>query len=361
MPTVSESQTILSRYAGANNTYLARLNEVRARLIQSGNWEKDEITLPVYADAQGLSIVSVDRRDSILAGALSNSSVLCSGNPLGVSNGWSQFDKMGLGYGGLTQDFTEVFGEFAVFNEWTDPMRIRLRPEVSETAIIYLKGTLANREVWALNGATWEAREKLTLSGTSAITSTQYFEAEGFRAKKAATTGRIFVYSLDDAGVETLIAIWGTETLPRYRRYRVPQCEDVSPVEESSGESQGGSYSRAQFDAMFSDAGEVTVSTTATTDLSYVAFFLKTLRVIASAGTYAHSFTLDTTNPKSGAVFRLSLELAASAGITINVYNESTGGTLLRQVVGDSSNATYLTLIFSFNGTAWRYAGSESL
>jgi len=35
---VSEAQTLLARYVGANDTFLERLNLVRARLLQQGNW-----------------------------------------------------------------------------------------------------------------------------------------------------------------------------------------------------------------------------------------------------------------------------------------------------------------------------------
>lgn len=365
MLTLSETETLLSRYAGANNDFTSRLNEVRARLIQSGSYLKEEITLPVYADSAGHSIVSIPRRDTILAGAITTENVLCAGDPMGVRNGWSQFNKMGLGYGGLTNDFTEVFGEFAVFNEWSDPMRIRLVPDVSESGSVYLSGKLAGEDVWALNGVTWEKRELLTFSGSSQITSVKYYDAEGFRGLKPTTNGDVKVYTIDDDGVATLVAIWeAAETLPRYRRYRVPECEGVDPIAETS-ESSGGASSEAgvpaiELDAMFADADDITVNSTATTALTYAQFYLKSVRIIAQAGTYTHNFTLGALTPKKGAVLRLSLEVAASAGITLNFYNASTGGTLLQIVSGDSSGAYYATLVFSFNGTAWRYAGRET-
>lgn len=110
---------------------------------------------------------------------------------------------------------------------------------------------------------------------------------------------------------------------------------------------------------MFSDEGDVTVNSAGTTSLSYGPFYSKTLRVIAQSGTYVRNFTLGTAHPKSGAVFRVSLEVASDAGITLNFYNATTGGTLLQEIVGDDSNVQYETLIFSFSGSAWRFAGRE--
>lgn len=367
--TLSAVRTLLSDYAGANNDFEDRLNMVCARLLQAGNWpgSKQQIKLTVYADAAGTSIVTLPRRyKTILAGAVQNENVLCSGQPMGVRNSWSEFSKNGLGYGGLSDDFTEVTGRFSVFQEWTDPMYIRFKFERSESAgSIYISGTLDGEDVWALNGATWEKREAVAFSGTTNATSTKLYDADQFKIKKPVTNGRVSAYTVDTDGNETLVGVYEpSETLVRWKRYKVPECADVSAIESETAAVASQVYTQAEIQSQFADGGSITVNsaTDSPQDLAFDPFFIKTVTIIAQDGaaSYTHKFTLDTTGPFNGAMMYIPLEIAASADPTLEFYNESAAGTLLQSIPPDSSNAQYMTLVFRFNGTIWRYLGRMS-
>lgn len=369
MPTVSEVQTILSRYAGSGNTFLSRLNEVVARYRQSGNWKgtKEQIELTVYSDRANNSIVTLPRKGkAILAGAVLSPNTLCAGSPMGVLNGWQEFSKNGLGYGGLsTDDFQEVEGRFAVFQEWSDPMYIRLKFEVSESSgVVHLKGKFNGDDIYSSYSGSWILGEKIAFSGTTTVTSSKKFDALGFSAVKPVTNGRISVYCVDDDDVETLVGVWEpTETVPRRRRYKVPACDDVSSTEATTTTLQTQFYSKAEIDAMFARDEAITVSSTGTTDLVYAAYLLRVVPITAEAGTgaYTRKFTLDNSTVKDGGTLRIVLEVAASANPTLSFYDNTISGTLLTTITGDSDNAQYMTLIFSYEaGTGtWHYEGRE--
>lgn len=367
MPTLAEVTTLLSRYAGSGNSFNSRLNEVRARLLQSGNWKgsREQIELDVYADADGNSIVTLPPTyESILTGAIRSAGVFCSGLPMGVRSDLAQFNPNGLGYGGLTANFDEVPGRYAVFQEWEDGLYIRLKFEATESSgVVHLHGQFDGDEVYSLYSATWIKGEKVAFSGSTTATSTKKFEAKGFNAVKPITNGRISVWVVDDDGIETQVGLWEpTETVPRRKRYKVPECEDAEPVtSENEAAAAAQSYTIEELDALFNGSEEITVSTSGTTDLAYSAFFLRRVKIIAAAGAgaYVRNFTLNTSNIRNGAIFRIKLEIAQSANPVLNFYNESTGGTLLQTVSGDSSNPTYVTMVISSNGTAWSYDGRE--
>jgi len=113
--TVTEATTLLSRYAGANNTFLERLNLVRARLIQQGNWGDllRILEIAVTEDAStGYSVVVLPAGYStILAGTIKPQNAAnpwCGGIPLGVRDVFDWFNKAGLGYGSAPADFQEL-------------------------------------------------------------------------------------------------------------------------------------------------------------------------------------------------------------------------------------------------------------
>lgn len=365
--TVAEVRSALSRYSGGGNDFLSRLNETRARLLQWGSAKgtKEQIELTVYADADGNSIVSLPRGfDTILAGAIRSDNVLCTGLPMGVRNSISEFDKMGLGYGALTDNFQEVTGRFAVLNEWTDPMYIKFRFEATESAgIIHLQGQLDGSDVYSLYSSTWIKGEKIAFVGTTAVTSTKKFDAKGFSAVKPITNGRVSVYAVDDAGIETAVALWEpTETVPNLKRYKVPHCSDVSAVSSTTTVTPNQYFTKDEIEALFDASVVINVSSAGTNDLAYHAFFLRVVKIIAAAGSgaYTRKFTLDTSTAKQGATFRIKLDIAASANPTLEFYNDTIAGTLLQTVPGDSSNLTTVTLVFSFDGSAWVYEGRET-
>lgn len=113
--TVTEVTTLLSRYAGANNTFLERLNLVRARLLSQGNWPDTLriLEISVTEDAStGYSVVVLPAGYStILAGTLKPTDATnpwCGGIPLGVRNVFDWFNKAGMGYGSAPADFQEL-------------------------------------------------------------------------------------------------------------------------------------------------------------------------------------------------------------------------------------------------------------
>lgn len=76
------------------------------------------------------------------------------------------------------------------------------------------------------------------------------------------------------------------------------------------------------------------------------------LAVGAGGGTYTTAIEIDTADFVAGDVFRLRLEMPASANPTITVYSGLTAGTLLYTVSGTGAAFTQL-FTFTFNGTAW--------
>lgn len=232
--TLSEVQALLSNSVGAGLTFATELNLVRARLLQSGSWKgaKELVALDIHTDSEDNSIVTLPRKyESILAGAVKSANVLCSGAPLGVRNGLAEFSPNGLGYGGLTQDFTEVNGRFAVFQEWTEPKYIRLRFDSEESAgIIHLIGKLNGADVWSVDGGgdTTVRGEKINFISVGTFDSVSKFDAVGFSAVKPVTVGRVLVSALNDDATETKVAVWEpSETVPRLKRYKIPDCSDT--------------------------------------------------------------------------------------------------------------------------------------
>ncbi len=366
MPTLSDCSDLLGNSVGQNISFTDELNLVRARLIPSGNWKGSKVLTPltVYSDADGFAIVTLPREfDTLLAGAVRSSNGSCGGMPMGVRNEWSEFSKNGLGYGGLTHDFQEVTGRFSVFQEWSSSMRIRFKFERSETSgTIYLSGTLDGEDVWALNTATWEKREAIAFSGTTTVTSTKYYDAFNFKVVKPVTLGRVSLYTVDDDGVETLCGVYEpSEKFPRWRRYRVAQCEDVEPVTATTPRTPSQFYTREEILALFEDGGTITVSAVGTHDLVFSAYITRQVKVIAQAGSgsYTHKFTLDNATVKNGGTLAVVLEIAQSANPTLNFYDNDINGSLLATIVGDAAQATYVTLIFYFDGDDWEYRGRE--
>lgn len=372
MPTLAEVRTDLSEYAGANRNFLSRLNQVRARLLQTGKYSgtKDKIALTIYSDADGNSIVTLPRQyKTILAGAVNTGASLsvspgqpyiCN-TPMGVRSEWSQFDPNGSGYNGYINDFEEAVGWYCVFQEWAGSMRLRFKFETSESAGTFLiKGTFSGEKVFSLYDGDWIEGEKVDYSGLT-VTTTKYFDALGLRIVKPVTNGRVLMYIVDDDDNEILVAAYEPgETVPRWRRYRVPTCEDTA-VTQSTSLPSSQYYTKSEIDAYFTDSGTITVSSTGTHDLVYGAYFMRTLKVVAEAGggAYTHDFTLDNATVKTGGTLRVRMAVVASANPTLRFYDNTTGGTLLVTVVGDADNTTDYTLVFSFDGTNWNYDGRD--
>lgn len=222
--TVAECQTLLAQYIPVGQTFLTQLNQVRARLIQDGSWPgmMPRINLDIFQDADGNSIVTLPRQYiAILRGAIVPASgPLCVRSQLGTSG---VFNETGYRY---NTNFQEASDYFCVFREWTTPLKIRLKFEVTEAAgTIYLAGTDDGDDVWNSNSGTWEKREAVAYPNAAApntVTSTNTFDARGFKLVKPVTLGRVSAYTVTTDGVETLVAVYEPqETVPRWRRYKV--------------------------------------------------------------------------------------------------------------------------------------------
>lgn len=99
----------------------------------------------------------------------------------------------------------------------------------------------------------------------------------------------------------------------------------------------------------------VTVSTAGDTNIAANTakpFLFCFQRIIASAGSYTRNLTLDDANAITNSIITLDIELAASSTATINVYDQSTGGTKIEAVTG-RADARYYYFQARWNGTAW--------
>lgn len=112
--TVTEASTLLSPYVGAGNVFLTRLNLVRARLIQIGNWPDciRLITIAVTTDSStGFNVIVLPSGYStILACCPIHSSVTVADGlvPLGVRDVFSWFSSNSLGYGSKVMSVQEL-------------------------------------------------------------------------------------------------------------------------------------------------------------------------------------------------------------------------------------------------------------
>lgn len=118
-------------------------------------------------------------------------------------------------------------------------------------------------------------------------------------------------------------------------------------------------YTKEQIDALTGDSADITVSAAGTHDLAPAAPFMQWFQKIvaqAGSGPYTHKFTLDNSQAKDGAIFRVYIELAASANPTIEIRDDLVTGTLLQTLSGDSSNAGYFFFEAEFdkNSNTWR-------
>lgn len=134
----------------------------------------------------------------------------------------------------------------------------------------------------------------------------------------------------------------------------------LKPVTDASTTQPSPSLSQTEMEAYSGSFAVLTVSTTGTTDLApgnrFIQWYQRVV-VQAGAGAYTRKFTLDTAKAVDGAVFHVALEIAASANPTLSFYNESDAGTLLQTIAGDANNAQYLTAVFVFESTQWRFDG----
>lgn len=237
MPVLSEVRTLLSRYAGANNSFTERLNLAVARLFQSGNWRftKERVTFSVFLDSQNRAMITLPKKYvTALAGVFlqtCNQDGWVYGWPLPVQNGWYSYSIDGPGFvpdarynwqGG----FVPEEGWFTTYRDWTTPMFLRLKfAAVEANGLIFnIRGNLNGQPVYTGAGASTIQGENLTTAGATTLTTSSQFSEPPYEISKPSTYGRVSLYTWDGV-TETLVAIYDpTETLPKWRRYRVPGC-----------------------------------------------------------------------------------------------------------------------------------------
>lgn len=364
MPTLAECEDLLSRYAGANNDFTERLNMVCARLLPAGNFlgSKVKLNLNAYTDVDGNSVITLPRGYTTALGGVYHA---CDsyGMPLQVRSPWYEFAPEGAGlYDGSRcgNDIVPLEGRFTVFRDWNTAMRLRVKTETPETsAKIYFRGTLEGDTIYSQDGVNWIEGVALTYEDGDYTTS-QTFDRPPYRVIKLATLGRLLLYAVDSDDVEYLVGVYEPgETNPKFRRYKVPTpSEDIlSSSEDIIILSQH--YTKDEIDAMFGGLTNITVSSAVGSpqDVApahpFVQYFQ---RIIAQAGSgaYTHKFTVDTARAMEGAIFRILVEIAASANPTIEVYNESAAGTLLQTLSGDLSNAGSFLLELEMVSGSWQ-------
>lgn len=237
MPTRSEVYSLYSQYAGNGNDFNTRLDLVRSELLPMGNWKgtKKPVLLTIYTDVDGRFIVTLPRQlQTILAGKVTPQSGLpswCLSVNLPVRNGWYEFlpsnnwSVLGLGKSG----FNQANGAFCTFQDWTGPMRLRFRFDVSEPqGKLLVRGTSNGTPVYtgSTNG------EEITFSGNGPADSVNLFDARDLYVVKPVTRGRVRMYTvtITNGGTETLVAIYDpNETLPRWKRYFVWNIPPTDP------------------------------------------------------------------------------------------------------------------------------------
>lgn len=332
---------------------------------------KQSLLLNIFTNFLGEAIITLPRGfTSILAGVPVPGICACPSDSMQVHNGWYSSSGNGVNVKCTTDSFIEQNGRFCVFQDWAGSMLLRFSFEHAESAgEIHIRGKFAGDDVYSLFSSSWISGEKLSFVGTATVTSTKLFDSVGLSIIKPVTTGRVSMFAVDEDNVETLVAIYDpSETVPRWRRYKVPNITGVDlsilagvTTTDSGGTSLPASqfYSRDEIDSMFADSGTITVNSTGTHDLAYSAYFLRTVKIIAQAGTYTHNFTLDNSTVKTGAIFRARLELAASAGNVIRFYDNSTGSTLLQESLPDAGLDQYLTWVFEWDSANWHFVGRE--
>lgn len=369
MPTLSAVRASLWKY-GSNVPYLtatdadkaefdAKLNQVCDRYLKAGYSDKVAVALTAYLDACDTAYVTLPPELSAILGAVSSTNGCC-GYPLTGRSEWYEYLPNSIGLGACTgSQFIAMPGRFTTFQDWNTPMRLRIKMEKAEAATFIFRGKLLGEKIYTDNGSEWIEGVELDYVAAT-VTTTQLFDEPPYLVIKPVTEGRVTLWVVDSDNVETQVATYEPyETVPHFKRYKVPVC-DIDPSDlitpTSTTTLPSSVYSVADIDAMFGTGLTITVATTGTTDLAPTkSFFQWFQRIIAEdgVGNYTHKFTLDNAKAKSGAIFRVAIDLEASANQTINIYDDNIAGTLLETVTGDSSNARYYFFEARFNGATW--------
>src|ERR1043166_8724369 len=105
MLTLGDAKSTLSRYIGANNVAVDRINLVTERLLKSTNARGTKVRarFGIYTDVDGQSVITLPRSlNTVLAGNIVTCTTTCGtaySAPLRVRNSWYEFLPGGVGVG----------------------------------------------------------------------------------------------------------------------------------------------------------------------------------------------------------------------------------------------------------------------
>lgn len=237
--TVAQARTLLSRYTGNGNSFPDRLNLACERLIKSGNWRstKDAVVFQVYLRDDFTAFITLPRQYNTVEAAVvfrfqnQNDGTRRCGFPLQIRDTWYSFLGSGPGY---TTDARFRFGDgfipengrFTTFKDWAVPLQLRFKFATVEAngGIINVRGISGGQTIYTGSGANTIEGENLTIAGASTLTTASSFDVPPYGLVKPITYGVVSMYTWDGV-TETLVARYDpSETVPQWRRYRVPAC-----------------------------------------------------------------------------------------------------------------------------------------
>ncbi len=237
--TVSQAQALLSRYSGFGNVFIDRLNLACERLIKAGNWRdtKDAVIFQVHINADFTAFITLPRQYNTVEAAVvfrfnnqTDQTRLC-GFPMEIRDSWFSFLGAGVGYiknaiYNWGNGFVPETDRFTTFKDWAIPLKLRFKFAATEAngGLINVRGISGGQPIYTGAGASTIEGETLTIAGATTLTTTNTFDIPPYSLVKPVTYGVVSMYTWDGV-TEDLVARYDpTETVPQWRRYRVPAC-----------------------------------------------------------------------------------------------------------------------------------------
>lgn len=104
-------------------------------------------------------------------------------------------------------------------------------------------------------------------------------------------------------------------------------------------------------------SADITVRAAGTHDLVPDKPFLQWFQLVevenGEDGPYTHTLTIDNVEAVVGAIYRIELDIEAGTNPTIEIYDNTTAGTLLQTISGQGDAATYFIFEARYDGTNW--------
>lgn len=240
MITLAQARTYLSRYAGANNDFTTRINLGTERLVKNGNWRgtKDAVVFQVHLNDDDTAFITLPwQYNTVLAAVVfkfdnQNDQTRLCGFPMQIQDEWFSYLGSGVGYMRNSlynwgNGFIPETGRFTTFKDWVIPAQLRFKfaaTEANTGQIINVRGVFNGQPIYTGTGAATIEGENLTINGSTGLTTSSFFDKPPYALVKPQTYGVVSMYTVV-SGVETLVARYmPTETVPQWRRYRVPAC-----------------------------------------------------------------------------------------------------------------------------------------